>query len=454
MSEKNTQKVITRFPPSPTGPLHLGSARTALFNYLFAKKNGGEMILRFEDTDKERSKKEYEKKISEALLWLGLEGHGPFRQSERSDIYERHIEKLLKEKKVFVSKEEKEEGSEKLPEVIRFINPGGIVSFDDEVRGKVEFDVSELGDFVIAKNVREPLYHLAVVIDDFEMGVTHVIRGEDHVSNTARQILIQKALGAPRPLYAHIPLILAPDRSKLSKRAGAVSVLEFKEKGFLPEALLNYLALLGWNPGGDKEIYSIPEIIEKFDIKDIQKSGAIFDTEKLLWFNRHYLRELPEDVFWTEVKEWLPKEILNLSQYSDDRLIKMTPLLKEKIGTFSEVRDMAENGDLEYYFEKPGYFAENLKWKEDDIETAQKHLEHVLELLKQIKDKDFTQDEIKEAVWPYAEKEGRGSVLWPMRYALSGVDKSPDPFALAEILGKEEASKRIEDAIDSIKNTQ
>ena len=274
------QKVITRFPPSPTGFLHIGNARTALFNYLFAKHNNGSFLVRVEDTDRARSKKEYEKGMLESLEWLGLKRDGElWHQSQRTEIYEKYLRKLIEEDKIYLSKETAGENKE----VLRFRNPNKIVAFDDMVRGRVQFNTTELEDFVIAKSITEPLYHLAVVVDDFEAGITHVIRGEDHISNTSRQILIQEAIGAPRPAYVHLPLILASDRSKLSKRkhGESVSLDYYRQKGYLPQALLNYLALLGWNPGTDKEIFTLEELVKAFDISQIHKGGAIFDEKKL-----------------------------------------------------------------------------------------------------------------------------------------------------------------------------
>ena len=225
-----------RIAPSPTGNLHIGTARTALFNFLFARKEGGVFIVRIEDTDKERNKPEYEKNIIDGFNWLGIKYDEFYRQSERADSHKKWLKKLIDENKAYLSKEE--EGGNR-DEVIRFRNPNRDISFEDTVRGQVSFNTEELGDFVIARSMDEPLYHFAVVVDDFEMNINHVIRGEDHISNTPRQILIQEAIGAPRPKYSHIPLILAKDRSKMSKRHGAVSINEFKDRGFLPEAMVN-----------------------------------------------------------------------------------------------------------------------------------------------------------------------------------------------------------------------
>ncbi|MEK7461698.1 MAG: glutamate--tRNA ligase family protein [Patescibacteria group bacterium] len=281
------QKIITRFPPSPTGPLHIGNVRTALFNYLFARQNGGDFVVRIEDTDRVRSKKEYEESMLESLKWLGFERDGElWHQSERTEIYKSHLNKLIQINKAYISTETEGENRE----VVRFRNPNKQMVFEDLVRGKVEFDTTELGDFIIAKNLNEPLYHLAVVVDDFEAEITHVIRGEDHISNTPRQILIQEAIDAPRPIYAHLPLILAPDRSKLSKRkhGESVSLDYYRQKGYLPVAIINYLALLGWNPGTEQEIFTLDELINVFDFSKVHKGGAIFDEKKLAWVNRKH----------------------------------------------------------------------------------------------------------------------------------------------------------------------
>ena len=389
-----SQKVITRFPPSPTGPFHIGNVRTALFNYLFAKNHGGDFILRIEDTDKARSKDEYEKGILGGLEWLGLKwDNKPTRQSERTKVYKKYLEKLIEEDKAYVSVET--EGENK--EVIRFRNPNKQVSFNDLVRGEVKFNTTELGDFIIAKNVNEPLYHLAVVIDDFESGVTHVIRGEDHISNTPRQILILEAIGGERPIYAHLPLILASDRSKLSKRkhGESVSLDYYKQKGYLPQAILNYLSLLGWNPGTDKEIFTLDELVKDFDVSKIQKGGAIFDEKKLDWVNKEHIKLLPQ-------KE---RELLLTKDFD----LKAVPKpLKEKIC-----------------------------WKETSKEETLRHLLKVKEIISEEGD-----------LMMYATEAGKGNVLWPLRYALSGQETSPDPFTLISVLGKDESIKRIEKAIE------
>jgi len=444
---KAEEKIVTRFAPSPTGVLHVGGARTALFNYLFARKHGGKFILRVEDTDKERSKEEYEDDILEVLEWLGISYDEIFHQSQRVDIHEKYLEKMVENGDAYEAEESKDGGGK----VIRFKNPNTRVKFEDSVRGEVEFDTTDLGDFVIAKNISTPLFHLAVVVDDFEMGVTHIIRGEDHISNTPRQILIQRAIGAPVPQYAHIPLILAPDRSKLSKRHGAVSVVEYKNKGYLPKAVVNFLALIGWNPGDERELFTTEELIKEFSLEKIQKGGAIFNIEKLDWINKEYIKKMSDDEIMEKLEVCMPESVRNMEGVTCDKFKKILPVVMERINVFSDIEKMVENGELQYFFSKPEYVKEKLFWKEEqDADKTKERIEKVMEMLQEISSEDFTVEKIKENIWDYASEEGRGSVLWPMRYALSGRDKSPDPFTLAEIFGKEETIERLRVAVQKL----
>jgi len=459
MNEVN-KKIITRFPPSPTGGFHVGSARTAIFNYLFAKQHGGIMLLRFEDTDKERSKREYEKDITGALLWLGIEYEGGLRQSERTALYSSYIEKLIDSGSAYISDEsgKSENTLNKRDTVVRFKNPNIKITFHDLIHGDISFDTTELGDFVIAKSFDEPLYHLAVVVDDFDMGVTHIIRGDDHISNTPRQILIQQAIGAPMPVYAHIPLILGPDRSKLSKRHGAKSTLEYKKDGITAEGMFNYLALLGWNPGDEREIFTKDELMKTFDIGKVQKSGAIFNPEKLLWINKLHIEKMDEHAFIEMAKQFLPEEINTLPQFDENRLRRVLVNIKERVSSFGDIKAFADAGELEYYFDTPGYHKESLMWKpassadmdEKDILKTKSHLEHIRNVISVLEEDNFSKETTKALIWNYAEQEGKGFVLWPFRYALSGVDRSPDPFTLAEILGRTETLSRLTLAIKKI----
>lgn len=439
-----TDKIIVRMAPSPTGNLHIGTARATLFNYLFAKKHGGKFILRIEDTDKERSTKEYENNILEGLEWLGLVHDEFFRQSERTEIYKSFLQKMIDEGTAYISKETpKEEGQRS--EVIRFKNPRKKIKFDDLVRGEVEFDTTELGDFVIAKTLEEPLYHLAVVVDDHQMGITHVIRGEDHISNTPRQILIQEGIGAKRPIYAHLPLIFDNEKKKLSKRTHGerVSVDYYKKEGFLPEALLNFIVLLGWNPGTPEEIFTLKELTNIFDMKGVQKSGAVFDENKLRWINKEHIKKMPAE----EIEKIITDRII--MRYPQKHIhSRVISLISERIEVLSDIDKYMENGDFRYFFEDPTIEIENLSWKTDTLINAKKHLEKAKEILS---DADYTSEEsLKSALMPYAEKEGKGNVLWPLRYALSGKEKSPDPFTLIFVLGKEETNDRIDRVLSDI----
>src|SRR3989344_4919617 len=364
LSNQHEKKVVTRFPPSPTGFLHIGRVRTLLFNYFFTKQNNGKMIFRLEDTDKTRSKKEYENDIIENLRWLGVEyDEGPFRQSERTDIYKKYLKQLIHDKHAYISKEEELESETKRAEVIRFKNPNKKITFNDAVRGEISFDTSDLGDFVIAKSSDEPLYHLAVVVDDFEMGITHVIRGDDGISNTPRQILIQKA-------------------------------------------------------------------------------GAIFDEDKLLWFNKEHMRRLPN------IQNRIINEIARVLPEINPRIAEaMSETVLDKICIFGDINKMNENGEFEYFISDPALEKNKIAWKNDAPEIARKNLKESREILSRVDETNFNASAIKDSLWQYAEKAGKGSVLWPVRYALSGKEKSPDPFVLAGILGKKTCLERIDSAI-------
>ena len=455
-----TQKkeVVTRFAPSPTGFMHMGSVRTALFAYLFARQNGGKFILRIEDTDKERSKKEFDDAILDAMKWLGLGYDEIYRQSERSAVYRKNIEKLLKEGKAFISKETaspttpsvgtdtppRAGGEGKRAEVIRFKNPNKKVKFTDLIRGDIEFDTTELGDFVIAKSIDEPVFHLAVAIDDYEMGITHVIRGEDHISNTPRHILIFEALSAPTPTFVHLPLVLAPDRTKLSKRKhGEIVSLEYYRKlGYLSDAIINFMALIGWNPGDDREIFSLSGLVKVFDLSKVQKGGAIFNVEKLNWFNKQYLQKLKPEQVLIRLKSFVPANRFP----TNDRLAE---LMVERVSALGELQALVDAGEFDYFFSDPMYDKSALLWKgKGDYEKVKTRLEAVKKILEDSLTETFDKDKVKEVLWPYAEKEGRGEVLWPLRVSLSGKEKSPDPFTLAAILGKEETLARLKTAIN------
>lgn len=429
-------KPRVRMAPSPTGNLHIGTARTTLINYLFAKSTGGTFVVRVEDTDKERSKPEFEKNILDGFTWLGLTWDEFYRQSERTDIYKKALARLIKEDKAYVSKEPGKKDPNETVEVVRLRNPGGTVTFDDVVRGPITTDVSDLGDFVIARAIDDPLYHFAVVVDDGETGITHVIRGDDHISNTPRQILILEALGYTRPIYAHLPLVLAPDRSKLSKRHGATALDDYRAMGFIPEGLTNYLAFLGWNPGTEQEIFTLEELSRAFKLEQLQKSGAIFDMTRLSFVNREHLKRLSETEF--------AKRLADFGVTADSRLL---PLLHERVSTLKEAADLLLSDEFAFLGTAPVQDATLLVPRVKDREVSRgetaEHLGTVLSLLEAISPSQFTAEAVKEVVWPYAEKEGKGVVLWPMRVGLTGKERSPDPFTVAALLGKEETVARL-----------
>jgi glutamyl-tRNA synthetase len=438
-------KIRTRIAPSPTGVLHVGTVRTALINFLVAKKLGGEFVVRIEDTDKERSTKEFEENILSGLSALGLEHDKLYRQSEDVKHHVDAIATLLESGAAYESEEESKKEEGKMTTVVRLKNPGKEITFTDLVRRDVTFDTTELGDFVIARTKDDPLYHLAVVVDDARMNISHVIRGEDHISNTPRQILIQEALGYERPIYAHLPLILGADKSKLSKRHGAVSIDEYIEMGYLKESLINYLALLGWHPVGEQEIFTLDELIKEFELERVQKGGAIFSLEKLDWINKEHLEKLSD-------KEYLEglhlEEIKNLPQHSEGKMEKVLPLVRERLHKFSDFN----TEEIAFFFDTPEYEIENLLFKgKGELQDAKKHLEYVKNTLSELENDAWSDAEtLKASIWDYASEVGRGDVLWPLRYCLSGLDKSPDPFTILPILGKEESLKRIDIAIEKI----
>ncbi|OHA33665.1 MAG: hypothetical protein A2928_01800 [Candidatus Taylorbacteria bacterium RIFCSPLOWO2_01_FULL_45_15b] len=450
MQRNNDKTIIVRFPPSPTGLLHIGGARTALFNYLFAKHLGGKIVLRYEDTDKERSKPDYVKNIEECLVWLGIKFDGePVYQSKRTEIYKKYLKDLVVAGQVYESKEEGKEVEGKRSSVLRFKNPNIRITWNDLVRGEVTFDTTDLGDFVVAKSFDEPLYHLAVVVDDFEMGITHVLRGEDHISNTPRQILIQRAINAPQPLYGHIPLILAPDRSKLSKRHGAVAVTEYRDRGYLPEALINYLALLGWNPGTDKEMYTPEELIADFSLDRVQKGGAIFNEEKLRWINKQHMKRDEGLSLWIVETLMASPRFAQSDKINAEKYVKRiaTEVVQERLEIRSDLGKLIEGGEVDYFFLEPKLEPAKIAWKQDaDLAHVRLRLQEISRIIGAMNGA-FSKDDLSATLMPYAEKEGKGNVLWPLRYSLTGKDKSPDPFTVASIIGKEEVLLRLSCAI-------
>lgn len=504
-------EVRVRVAPSPTGPLHIGVTRTALFNYLFAKKYQGSFILRIEDTDIERSKKEWEEDIIEGLKWLGIEWqegpdiggqYGPYRQSGRGEIYQKYIQKLLNEKKIyycFCSKEEleahrnyqmsigepprysgkcrdlslqelKKNLDAKKSFVLRFKTPSEKVGFLDMLRGKIEVKTDAFGDMTVAKNLTTPLYNLACIIDDFEMKITHVIRGEDHISNTPKQILLAEALGIEPPKYLHLPLILGLDKAKLSKRHGARSVLEYKEEGYLPEAVVNFLALLGWNPGTPREIFSMNSLIQEFSIEGLQKGGAMLNPQKLTWINAFYIRQkspekLTELCLFYLIGSGLVEPFFGQEKYppayggeliTQQFKIKETTeeisfnFLKKVVGLYQErLKKLSEIVELtDFFFKKDLVYPEELlKWQKYSYKEIKETLDKLKKILTRLKPIEWTKENLERILMSEAEKIGdRGKMLWPLRVALTGKKASAGPFEIAEILGKEKTLARIKEA--------
>lgn len=440
--------VVTRIAPSPTGEMHVGTLRTALFNYLYAKQHDGKFVVRIEDTDRQRYKPEWVEIIWNDLEWCGLAPDEKFTQSEHVERHKELLRALVDSGTAYISREPAKDDASREVEVVRLKNPGKKITFTDLVRGEITFDTTDLGDFVIARSIDEPLYHFAVVVDDADEGVTHVIRGEEHISNTPRQILIQEALGLERPEYAHIPLILAPDRSKLSKRKHRASLENYRSLGVLPEALINYLALLGWNPGTEEEVFTMEELIERFSLDQVQKGGAIFDEARLRWFNTEHLRKKSKDELLALItdREILDTKVIDMLSRSD----ALFRDLSERLEVLADIDRMDMDGEFDYLTERPSYDPEKLVWKKGTPESARTHLAQIISLLGEVS--DFTEEKTKEAVWGYATEAGRGDVLWPMRYALSGRDKSPDPFVLADALGREETLARLQEALSKLSN--
>jgi len=438
----NPNSVVTRIAPSPTGEMHIGTVRTALVNYIFAKQHGGKYLVRVEDTDKERNKEEWVDAIWRDFEWCGLEPDAKYIQSQHISRHKELLLKLVSEDKAYISKEQKKDDPSQTVEVVRLRNAGVTITFEDLVRGPVTFDTTELGDFVIARSIDDPLYHFAVVVDDGDAGVTHVIRGDDHISNTPRQILILEALGFTRPAYAHLPLILAPDRSKLSKRKHGASLENYRGQGFVHEAILNYLALLGWNPGTEQELFTLDELIQTFSLERVHKAGAVFDIEKMKWFNQEYLKKLSTEEYLKQLSAFIESRGEHVPPYMPEIITE----LRNRARTYGEAADFLKDGEFSFMEEHIPTPDQELLLKGAKAEggAVKANLQKIHELLSA--HEAFTAESVKEAVFDYASQQGRASVLWPMRVALSGKEKSPDPFTLAGLLGKERTLERIEKA--------
>lgn len=480
-------EVRVRIAPSPSGNLHIGTARTALFNYLFAKKNNGKFILRIEDTDAERTSQAYIDNIFDSLKALGLnwdEGpdvggdYGPYTQSERFDIYPIYAQKLLesgyayecfctpeeleaekeeatKNKKPYVYTKKcenlTEEQKEKLraegrKPAIRFniakaqkaFHDSSILKFDDLVKGELHMDTSLLGDFVIMKSNGTPTYNFAVVIDDMLMKISHIIRGEDHISNTFKQILIYEALGAEVPRFGHLGMILAPDRSKLSKRHGATAVSEFVEKGYLTEALINFVALLGWSPSDGQEIKTVDEIAQDFRIGDVSSSNSIFEYDKLNWMNGHYIKMLDIEDLKERLKPYLTK--YDLSEMTDAQYTRMVEVTREPLTILSDITDA-----VPYFFGEDVEIEPKAQTEVLDTEVSQNVLK---EFVKQVEGWSFDEETLHEKLEAFRAQFKELGIkpkvtMWAIRAAVTGRTCGADMTAILAILGKDRVMKRV-----------
>ncbi len=468
-----TNTVRVRFAPSPTGYLHIGGARTALFNYLYAKHNKGAFILRIEDTDRTRSTEEYISAIIEGMKWLNLDwDEGPYRQVERFDVYRSYTEKLLQEGKAYYcycSPEELEQRrkealakgkspkydgrcrdlKEPVPErkpAVRFRMPqeGGTI-VNDLIRGRIVFDNAHLDDLIIMRSDETPTYNFTVVVDDVDMNITHVIRGDDHINNTPKQIHIYNALGYKVPLFAHLPMILGPDKTRLSKRHGATSVIAYKEMGYLPDALVNYLVRLGWSYG-DQEVFTRDELTKYFSFENVGKSSAIFNSEKLLWLNSQYIMSLkPEELAELVMPFLFREKIIEEGQIIDKGwLSKAIFTLQERSKTLIELAD-----SLRYYIADDIEY--DLKAKEKFLN--EKNLSNLIGVEEDLKNlNNFIASEIEKVFKSIVERKNTklGNIAQPVRVAITGKAESPGIFEVLEIVGKEKTLKRLGKAIKTI----
>jgi len=471
-----------RFAPSPTGYLHVGGARTALFNWLYARHSGGVFVLRIEDTDVERSSWEMVAGILDGMHWLGLdwdEGpeiggpNGPYFQSERLDRYREAGERLvasghayycycnpeeLKAKRdaaeqagsswqydracARLSPEEiAHREAARLPRAIRFRMPVGLTAFDDVVHGRIEFDNAVIEDFVVLRSDNHPTYHLSVVVDDIDMKITDVVRGDDHISNTPKQVLLYQALGAPMPRFAHVPLILGPDKRRLSKRHGATSVMEYERQGFLPEAMFNFLALLGWSPGNDRELFTRGDLIEAFTLEGISSSNAVFNPEKLEWFNSQHIARLSGDELTDRLEPILRAAGLWLDAYRSERRAWFHQVIEVLKPRAKKVADLVEQG--RYFFTLPlGYDEAAVKKHLAGVGTAG-HLEAWRAVVETVA--PFDPGTLEAALRRCAEERGIKAALLihATRIAITGQGVSPSLFDVAALVGREETAARL-----------
>ena len=481
-----------RMAPSPTGPLHIGTARTSLYNYLAARHGGGTYVLRIEDTDTARGTADYERDIIDNLHWLGItwdEGpqvaggddvgpYAPYRQSQRMDLYAREADRLLASGAAYrcwCTPEELEAvrraqeaakepprynrrclnltdaeravfEAEGRPSVVRLEVEPEKIRFDDLIRGEVEFDNALLGDFVIVRANGVPLYHFVVVIDDEAMEITHVIRGEDHLSNTPKHIALIRALGYREPRFGHIPLILNTDRTKMSKRKSQTAISDYREQGYLPEALVNFLAFLGWSPGTEEEIFTLDELADRFEIGRVHKGGAIFDRDRLDHLNGVYIRALDDRELARRLRPWVPDSV------PDDALMGLMPLVKERLVRLGDVAELAAFVWEPDEVVAGRYSLESLEPKRGGLEAARLALEGAREAVASVPDAGFRADALEERCRAAAELAGMkaGDFFAPIRVALTGRNVSPPLFSSMEVLGRERVLVRLDAALGKL----
>ena len=424
--------VKVRFAPSPTGFLHLGSARTALFNWLYARHTGGKFLLRIEDTDKERSKKEFLDEILEDLKWVGVDwDEEPLHQSHRFDVYKEKAEEILSKEKAY------KEGDA----IIFKVEKGRPIEVDDMIHGKITVNTDDIKDQVMIKSDGSPTYNFSCVVDDTHMEVTHILRGDDHISNTPKQMLFYEALELTPPKFGHMPLMLGQDGAKLSKRHGGVSVEEYKKEGFLPEALANYLILLGWFPGEDREILSLDEAVKLFDIGDMSDVQAKFDIQKLRWLNGEYIMKEKTEELLPHIKDKLLAAGFDISGVKDDYISKLVDLYKIRIKTLNEFGDLAD-----WFFKDDFTMDEEGKRKHLDKKENKDNIRIFADRLEGLE--DFSHESIEKICRDIAEERElkAADIIHPTRMAISGKTKGAGLFEVMELLGKEKVIKRMREA--------
>ena len=473
MTEKINQTVRVRFAPSPTGQLHLGSARTALFNWLFARSHNGKFLLRIEDTDKVRSKQEFVNQICDSLQWMGCEWNGELIfQSKRNVLYAKALEKLVKSGNAyhcFCDKDElakirferekvglgysypgtcralnKNDVIVKLenntPNIIRIKIPQGETKFSDSIYGDISVNNNELDDFIVARTDGSATYNFTAVVDDNDMGITHVIRGEDHISNTPKQIILYEALAYDIPQFAHLPMILGGDKKRLSKRHGASGVQKFRDQGFLNYALVNYLALLGWNPGTEQELFSPEELIQEFSIDRVQKKGAVWDNQKLEWINQQTMLKMENDDILVQIRDinlqWGEKQL-------EETLLPIIELMKPRSKTLVELIDTTD-----YFFHGPTEYDPKTmrkRWKNSDVNELVNEYRECLDNVE-----EWTVENVEVELRNLSDRKNinPAKLIHPVRLALSGIGAGPSLFHMMEVLGKDICVKRLEKAVD------